>query len=294
VAGSFSQTLRIRTRPERRRRLPLFVRRNRVAALTIRRLAVPMPAFLPSVNQIGFDSYDWIVATVHRTRSRLLMWVIGAFKDARGIERVDPRSAFSFPMSGRFHGQALNLASPSVPLSFSFGVVPLRLFEMRGELPPDLRFRPGAALYAETVCATVPNYGPELRFTGICNPTGVLAASGTFLSSAYRGAASTRPPGARLGGLRVTRPMAGSAGVVDARLAGSPLRAGRHVAAVLLTDAHTGAPVGLDYHSLTRLFVSGRRISAVHLTLPAGTRLPRRVRAYVMIDAFPLAARVLG
>jgi hypothetical protein len=31
----------------------------------------------------------------------------------------------------------------------------------------------------------------------------------------------------------------------------------------------------------------------VHLRLPAGTALPRRVRAYVIVDAFPLGARVL-
>ena len=129
-----------------------------------------MPAFLPSVNQIGFDSYDWIASTIARSRNRLLMWVVGAVRDARGVERVDPASAFAFPLSGRYEGSSMILSSPQVPLEFSFGQVPLRRFELRGQLGPDLRFRPGAAVYAETVCATVPIYGPELAFTGICNP----------------------------------------------------------------------------------------------------------------------------
>lgn len=293
VAGSFSQRLRISTRSERRARLPLHATVRRVSALTIRRLAVPMPAFLPSVNQIGFDSYDWIAATVRRTGSRVLMWVIGAFKDARGVERVDPRSAFAFPMSGRFRGQSLILSSSNVSLSFSFGVAPLRRFEMRGDLPPDLRFRPGASLYAETVCATVPHYGPVLKFTGICNPGGLLAASGTFLSSAYAGPASARPAGLRLGAVRLTRPSAGAPGTITARLVGTRPRAGKHVAAILLTDARTGSPVGLDYHSLIHLIVAGHRISGARLTLPAGIRLPARIRAYVMVDAFPVGARVV-
>ena len=62
--------------------------------------------------------------------------------------------------------------------------VPLRSFSLRGQLDSDLRFAPTANLYAETVCATVPNYGPELTFTGICNPRGVLATSGTLSEAA--------------------------------------------------------------------------------------------------------------
>ena len=84
-------------------------------------------------------------------------------------------------------------ASVSVEYVSSFGAVPLRSFSLRGQLGPDLRFAPAANLYAETVCATVPNYGPELTFTGICNPKGVLAASGTFVSNGYRGTANVRP-----------------------------------------------------------------------------------------------------
>ena len=295
VGGRFDQTISARTSGTSSTGLPLRAGRDRVSAITISRLAVPMPAFLPSVNQIGFDSYDWIVSTISRTRSRVLMWVIGAFKDARGIERVDPHSAFGFPLEGRFAGRSLLLSSANVPLEFSFGVVPLRRFELRGDLGPDLRFRPGAALYAETVCATVPNYGQQLAFTGICNPAGVLAASGTFLSSAFRGAANTRPPGVRIASIRLRRPAAGSVGSVEATLGGRGLAsAARHVAAVLLTDARSGAPIDIDYRGQTSVTVDGRgRILGVRLRLAAGTRLPHRLRAYVIVDAFPLGSRVL-
>lgn len=293
-AGRFTQTITLRTAPANGP-LPLSAGRQRASAITISRLAVPMPAFLPSVNQIGFDSYDWIASTISRTRSGVLLWVIGAYRDARGIERVDPHSAFSFPLHGAYQGAAVSLSSPSVALQFSFGKVPLRRFELRGSLGPGLAFRPGAALYAETVCATVPIYGPELAFTGICNPHGVLAASGTFLSAAYRGPAASRPAGVRITVLSLAHPSLGHPGSLTASLAGRRLpSAASHVAGLLITDASTGDPVSLDYNA-ERSQVKDRRgrIAAIGLTLPAGTALPARIRVYVIIDAFPLASRVL-
>jgi outer membrane protein assembly factor BamB len=291
-AGTFRQTITIRTVGGGRSGLPLRAGHDQVSAVTISRLAVPMPAFLPSVNQIGFDSYDWIASTIARTRSRVLLWVIGAYEDAHGAERVDPHSAFGFPLSGHYAGRSLMLSSPNVPLQFSFGVVPLRRFELRGDLSPGLRFQPGVSLYAETVCATVPTYGPELVFTGICNPSGVLAASGTFVSGAYRGTANVRPSGVRLGAVRWVRPTAARAGSVDARLVGARLpAANRHVAGVLLTDATSGRPLAINYRAQTTVSRAGAGgIAGVSLTIARGTVLPARIRAYVIVDAFPVGA----
>jgi hypothetical protein len=181
-------------------------------------------------------------------------------------------------------------------LQFSFGPAPLRRFDIRGELGPDLSFRPGVASYAEAVCATVPNYGPELAFTGICNPSGILAASGTLLSRRYRGPAHVRPSGVRVRSLRLIAPRPDAPGRVDASLTGPALpSAARHVAAILLADAATGTPITLDCRADTSVAVDRRgQIAAVHLSLPAGTRLQARVRAYVILDAFAIATRLLA
>ncbi len=291
-AGSFSTTIALRTAPSRpHARLPLTAGRRQVTALTISRLSVPMPAFLSSVNQIGFDSYDWIASTILRTKRTVLLWVIGARPGARGRELVDPSRAFAFPLFGTYSGDAVILRSPNVSLRFSFGAVPLRTFEMRGTLEPGLRFAAAANLFADTVCRTVPYYGGELLFTGICNPSGVLASSGAFISRAYTGSASRRPAGLAATAIKLVRPTASAAGSAQAVLTGSHLpAAGRHVAAILLTDVATGGPVALDYQADTRTRVDGAgRITAVRLTIPAGTRLPAKVRAYVILDAFPIA-----
>ena len=51
------------------RKLPLRVGRKEVGALEISRLALPLPSLLPSVNQIGFDSYDLIAGTLAKGRT---------------------------------------------------------------------------------------------------------------------------------------------------------------------------------------------------------------------------------
>jgi hypothetical protein len=270
--------------------MPLNVGRDAVSAITISRLSVPMPAFLASVNQIGFDSYDWIASTIARTKHTVLLWVIGAVPGSHGRDVVDPHSAFGFPLAGRYEGGSVILSSPNVSLEFSFGGVPLRRFELRGDLEPDLSFAPGANLFADTVCKTVPVYGPELTFTGICNPSGVLGASGTFISNAYRGPASVRPAGVRAGRVALLRPTASSDGEATVALSGRGLpAAAHHVAAILLTDAASGTPIALDYRPNTRLRTNRLgRISGVQLTIPGGTALPARIRAYVILDAFPI------
>jgi outer membrane protein assembly factor BamB len=289
-AGRFDQAIELRTFGPGPR-LPLSVGPNRVDAITVTRLAVPMPAFLPSVNQIGFDSYDWIVSTIAKSRTGLLMWVIGAFKDARGVERVDPASAFGFPLVGRYQGSSIILSSPNARLQFSFGPVPLQRFELRGRLDPSLAIGPGASLFAQTICAQVPNYGAELTFTGICNPSGVLAASGTFISGAYHGSATSRPAGVTAGPIAIRHPTATVAGAAAAALRGPRLPlASAHVASILLTDASTGTPVPIDYRHETSLQTDrAGRIVGVDVTIAPGTALPARIRATVLLDAFPLA-----
>jgi hypothetical protein len=80
---------------------------------------------------------------------------------------------------------------------------------------------------------------------------------------------------------------------VVARLAGTPLRADRHAAAILLTDADSGAVVSLDYRKAIALRLRRGAISEVRLNIPAGTALPARIKAFVITDVFALAEREL-
>jgi hypothetical protein len=78
-----------------------------------------------------------------------------------------------------------------------------------------------------------------------------------------------------------------------AKLAGAPFRADRHAAAILLTDAESGAVVSLDYRKAISLKLRQGAIGQVRLTIPAGTALPARIKAFVITDVYPLAEREL-
>ena len=148
-------------------------------------------------------------------------------------------------------------------------------------------------------CAEVPVYGPVLPLSGICNAEGTAVATGTFITDAYdeRGRANLRPKGLRVASLRLRRPSAQRNGVAVARFArrrGARYPARRHVVAILLADAVSGTPVGVDYRAATKVRAdSGGNVAEARLELPKGTSLPARVMAYVITDAFPLARREL-
>ena len=205
-----------------------------------------------------------------------------------------PRQRLRLP-AFRYVTRAVRPSSRALrpPLEFNFGQVPLRRFELRGQLGPDLSFRPGAAVYAETVCATVPIYGRSPPSPGSATQAASSPPSNLPLGCLPR--IGQRPAaGVRAGAITLRRPTGTSDGVADAVLTGPGLPvAARHVAAILLTDAKD-TPVALDYKARTSLTTdTAGRITAVHLTIPRGTALPRHVRAHLILDAFPLAERLV-
>ena len=58
---------------------------RRVGAIELSRLALPLPSLLPSVNQIGFDSYDLIAGTLARERGRSPPRPDAALGDRRAV-----------------------------------------------------------------------------------------------------------------------------------------------------------------------------------------------------------------
>ena len=288
----FADTIRFRTEASRGP-LPLRPGRAAVPAFRLRRLAVPLPAFLPSVNQIGFDSYEWLVGVLDAAkpdasgRGSLLAWVIGVKPGAKKTWVADPAAGFAFPLFGQYRRDAFELGLRNITLTFSFGPVPLDLLEFRGRLNKDMTTS-GPSMYAESTCATIPNYGPFLpTTTRLCNQDGKLIAGGTFLTQRYAGSANRRLAGVKVTGIELNRPGSAGAGAAIATLA-APFPKG-HAGAILLTDAATNAPVALDYAAGTS--AHGNRIT---LAIPAGTQLPDQVRAWVIADVYPLTSKVFA
>ena len=303
-AGPFDDTIRFRTAPGGGS-LPLSKpRRERASAFQLLRLAVPLPPFLPSVNQIGFDSYDLIAGVVAKSPpaqdgvGTFLLWLQGGRRDARGRLVADPKASLAFPIGGRYRGNEFILSGENLELTFSFGDVPLERFDLRGRMGRDKRVKPGAALYAEALCATVPNYGPVLAVaTRLCNGDGKLVASGTYVTKPYSGGANVRPRGVKAAKLLLERPTSAENGSATAVLKlgrGVRYRARSHAVHILLTDASTGDVVPISYRKNTSVTKDNRgNIASVKLSIPSGTTMPASVRAYVIGDVYPLLVREL-
>lgn len=283
--------------------MPLRVTPRMVSTFELRRLAVPLPAFLPSVNQIGFDSYVLLVAPVAmgppdaNGEGTILMWAVQARRTPGGRYLADPNGTLVFPLSGYYRGDTLMLTNNNAVLTFSFGTVPLRRLDIDFELTPRLFNRPGASLYAEAVCAEIPNYGPATYLTGLCNAEGILAAAGTFITSPYphSGAANRPPPGVSVSSVTLQQPSAGTAGSLTATLAlrrGARYPAADHRVSLLPVDG-SGTPLGLDYTQQTTTTDAHGNVTSVRLTIPAGTTMPSHLKAYVISDVFPLGVRQL-
>ena len=287
--AAFAQTLQLRTAPAR-------PGPPRPAALELTRLAVPQPAFLASVNQIGFDQTELLVGPVASDPAHpgeVTLWAIGATRGADGVLRPDPAAATAFALRATWRGDRLVASARRARVRFSFGDVPTRRLELRALLRADLRPRGAPSLVTETACGAVPVYGPLLRAIQLCNDDDVLVTSGTATTRPYPGPGTHAPAGVRVAGPDLRRPTATASGSVTAGLAGTPLPADRHVVAILLTDAGTGAPVDLDLASLTTVATDAAgRVTGVTLRLPAGTRLPGRVAAQVLVDLAPVARAV--
>ena len=170
-----------------------------------------MPPILPSLNQIGFDSYEMVVGALEAAKGERA--ALGGQHQAGNV--ADRRGAFAFPLQGRYRDDSLLLSQRGLSLTFSFGDVPLRRFDLRMQMGADRRAR-GASLTAEVFCPEVPVYGPALVAIGLCNSDAILPSSGTFITGPYRGPANRRPRGVRLASLELRRPTAAAPGLAVA------------------------------------------------------------------------------
>ena len=300
-AGEIAATLRFRTAPHQAARPALAVGPERVSAFEWTRPATPIPPMLPSLNQIGFDYLDWIVGTVEvgerdaRGQARVLLWAIGGRRDAQGVLVVDPKSDFLLPLSGVLRGNDFLVAREGFTVQVTGIPIPFHRFELRGRFGRGLAVLPGASLFGESEVLSIPTFGPLMVMAGLANDVWRrLVVSGTYVTRPYPdgGSANARPAGVRIGALEYQRPVAGGEGSVSflfRREPGARYPLAEHRPGILLVDRGSGTPLPLDYAHLVEADADGNgHLARVTLAIPAGTPLPERLDAVVLLDVFPL------
>ncbi len=263
---------------------------DETSGLSLSRLAVPLPPMLTSVNQIGFDFYDWIGGAVQTAPDATVVWFVGAKRDQEGRIVADPSSLFSFPVAGKQRGGTFAFNASGVNLWFTFGPVPLQRFDLRGTFGADGTVRPDSQFLAEAVCADIPGYGSQIPATGMCDTQGVITAGGTFLGQQAESPALRRVPGMEIGEISYTP---GSPSTVSASIdVPTPYTTDDHFVSILLVD-DDGQPVPIDYYSATSIQTDGaKQITGVTVTVDKP--LPPSFRAVVMTDAFPALTQDFG
>jgi outer membrane protein assembly factor BamB len=277
---------------------PMTVGMDEVSAIEMRRLAVPFPAMMTSLNQIGFDSYHWIQGIIDRTEpdengeGSFIVWSIGAVRNENGELVPDPATEFTYPLSGRFMNDFFTMENKGVVFDVSNVRIPFNLFQLRGQFGSDLSVRPGASVYAEVSPFSDPYYGPLLILGGLVNKNAKLVAGGTFMAEKYSGMANKRPDGVTVTALNYSKPALLKKGYVKAAInieKGFSWNPDEHIPAIILVDADRLEALSFDYRKLlTYSKDSSGNLAGIRLDIPAGTKLPARLTAYVMLDVFPL------
>jgi outer membrane protein assembly factor BamB len=269
-----------------------------VTAFEWTRLAAPIPPMLPSLNQIGFDYIDWIVAPVLVTpagangQGKFVLWAIGARRNAAGALEPDPQSDFTLPLNGRYQGQDFVALDQHFPMPITGINIPFNLFELRGTFQPDGSTAHPAA-FASTDTLSIPTFGPYLVLAGLANNWyQQLLVAGTYVTHAYDGAANHAPAGIHVGNVAYTAPTGDTAGSLTASFQldpGTAYPAAAHRAGLLLVDPATSEAVYMDYKAgLSTAADANGNLQSVTLGLPKGMALPEQLRAYVILDVFPV------
>ncbi|HEY5144449.1 MAG TPA: PQQ-binding-like beta-propeller repeat protein [Solirubrobacteraceae bacterium] len=253
----------------------------------MRRLALSLPTLLPSYNQIGFDRLNFLMGLVAPLgRDAALGWMVGARADAAGRVSADPAAKWLVPFVVRQSAGLLSFTNTGGARFELNGFENANEFwRMAARVNRGGRTSGPLDVALNVDCAKVGFYGQALEGLGACTPTRPMAVFGAALLDS----AGTQHAPSGVGRVSFTR----SGGALVASLAGSRLRADRHVLSLVAVDRHTNRPVPLDYsYGTTRTETSGGAPATVRVPLGRFTRTALRV--YLMVDASPAAAADLG
>jgi outer membrane protein assembly factor BamB len=301
TAGRFDQTLHFTVETPALPKFPLAIDVDRATALELTRMAVPIPPMLTSLNQIGFDYMHWLMGPVAikppapDRDGQLVLWAVGARRDAEGRLVVDPDTDFRLPLSGPIREDAFILANRNFKMAITGIPIPFNLFQIRGRLGADRRVLPGATATAETQVLSIPTFGLPMVIAGLANRIWQkLVAMATFITAPYddAGPACRRPAGVTIDAVSFQPPGTRRDGLASAQVRvadGHAYPARAHLSAILLLDREGTDVVTLDYHNnLSQTADAQGNLRRIDLRVPRGTRLPATLTAVVLLDVFPV------
>lgn len=292
VGGTFDQTFTFEVSPRSETAFPFAVADapgDETGIVELYRISAPLPTILPSYNQIGFDSIHYVIGLVERQGDDIVAWGVGGTLDGRGDTIVNPASDVRFPLVFRWDDGVLTMLNEEgFTIEFNGFPLPFQFFRVATTLDAQGNAMHSPWLNAKTICDEITFYGPFLELLGFCNAeTGLLDAVGGSEFRPFGDGAQSAPAG--LGAVEITR----AGDTVVATLSATSLRSEEHNFGILILDADTGIPVGLNYTERTGQSPATGLIQTVTLDLADLADAPESLRAYLMVDAYPAALATL-
>ena len=285
--GTFGRSFSFTTAAVTAQTIPLAVGDQDVSVFSLRRLAVPQPPMMTTFNQIGFDSYNFLLSPLSLDPATGRFAIV-AFEGTPGLTPHPlPGTKSIFVLNGVMTGDYLTMESGGFGLTFNNVDIITDRFIINGHLDQKLS-SDSLGVYAEVTCANIEFFGAQLDMVGLCNPdSGKMVLNGT---------AMTRPvdyygqrPDITVETVSL-QPAAGGppAGTLDVAFApGHALKADSHAVAVLLLNAQGRAAevsYGLDTTVTTD---ADGLLSGVTLALD-GDLDAAGMTAVVVVDLFPV------
>jgi len=292
VGGTFDQTFTFEVPARSPTAFPFPVAESpgdATGIVELYRVAAPLPTILPSYNQIGFDSIHYAVGLVEREGDNIVAWGVGGTSDEQGNVIVDPSSDVRFPLFFRWDDGLLTMINEEgFTIEFNGFPLPFKYFRVATTLDAEGNAVHSPWLNAKTICNEIETYGVFLELGGFCNrDTHLLEAVGGTEFRPFGDGRQTAPTG--LGTVQISR----SAESAVATLSGTSLRSEEHNFGILLLDADSGVPVSLNYTKRTGRTPDMGTIQTVSLDLTGIDEVPARLRAYLMVDAYPAVVAML-
>jgi len=257
---------------------------------------------MPSYNQIGFDSFDCIVAPLVITppdgahKGKAVFWMVSAQHGPDGTLKINPKPEIMTPLNARYYGDQFIFTDQNFALNAMNVRIPFRVLDFRAQFGADRVAQPGATAYAEADVLSIPTYGPLLVVSGLAsNVAEKLVVSGTFVTRPYDGAAAMRPQGVHLAA-EGQLPTKDRPGMVRAQVtldAGTAYPLAEHSPAICLIDTDKNEALFLEYAALLNTSTDTQgNLASITLTIPPGTALPQNTEAMVILDGFGLGTIV--
>ena len=293
VGGSFDETFTLDIPPRSSAVFPFPVAEapgERTGIVELYRIAAPLPTILPSYNQIGFDSIHYVIGVVEGADGEYIGWGVGGTLDEVGNTIVNPSSEVRFPLELLWDDGLLTMINrEGFTIEFNGFPLPFQYFRVAGALDADGNAMRSPSLNAKTICGQITDYGAFLEILGFCNvETGLLDAVGGAEFRPYGGdGVQTAPPG--LGTVQINR----VGDTVVATLTDTTLQSDEHNFGLLILNAATGVPVGLNYTENTVHTPETGTVQTVTLDLSNVEEVPNSLRVYLMVDAYPASMDTL-